>query len=317
VIPALVLTAGLGTRLDPLTRLVAKPAVPVGDRTLVERVLDWLRREGVTDVVLNLHHRPETITAILGDGAHLGLRLRYSWERAILGSAGGPRHALPLLDAGTFLVVNGDTLCDVDLAPMIDAHARTGAAATLAVVPNPAPDHYNGILLDHEDRVSGFVPKGPLAASAPGHGPSWHFVGVQVVNADTFAGLPDGVRAETIGGTYRQRVTSDFGSVRAWRVPNRFTDVGTPRDYLSAVLELTATSGVDGSQTPGPARVVRSVIWPGASLADDVELTDCIVAGLVTLPAGFRGHRSVLVPTSCLRPGESVPTIGDVAVFSF
>src|SRR6185503_5909500 len=81
VLPALVLTAGLGTRLDPLTRLVAKPAVPLGGRTLVARVLDWLRREQVRDVVLNLHARPETIAADVGDGARWDLRLRYSWEQ--------------------------------------------------------------------------------------------------------------------------------------------------------------------------------------------------------------------------------------------
>src|SRR6187455_1818633 len=119
VLPVLVLTAGFGNRLDPLTRLIAKPAVPVAGRTLIERVLEWLRAQGVTDAVLNLHHRPETLTSIVGDGAHLGLRIRYSWEMPLLGSAGGPRHALPLLDSQTFLIVNGDTLCDVALEPMI------------------------------------------------------------------------------------------------------------------------------------------------------------------------------------------------------
>ena len=102
MIPALVLTAGLGTRLDPITRLLAKAAVPLGGVTLIERVLGYLVSQGVTDVVLNLHHRPETIAAVVGDGAHIGpqgLRVRYSWEPRLLGSAGGPRHALPLLDA--------------------------------------------------------------------------------------------------------------------------------------------------------------------------------------------------------------------------
>src|SRR4029453_14377549 len=127
MLPALVLTAGLGKRLDPLTRLVAKPAVPVGNRTLVERVLTWLERQGATDLILNLHYRPETITGLIGDGAHLGVRIRYSWEHPLLGSAGGPRHALPLLDAPTFLIVNGDTLCPAPLGPLLSAHRATGA----------------------------------------------------------------------------------------------------------------------------------------------------------------------------------------------
>ena len=126
VLPALVLTAGLGTRLDPLTRLVAKPAVPLGDRTLIEHVLELAcARRASRDVVLNLHHRPRAITA---------RRRRRRAPRpvacAIRGSSRfsdrpAARDArCPLLDAETFLIVNGDTLCEVDLAPMIDAHAR-------------------------------------------------------------------------------------------------------------------------------------------------------------------------------------------------
>ena len=119
MLPALVLCAGLGTRLDPLTRLVAKPAVPLAGRSLIERVLAGLVEQGVADVVLNLSHRPETITGLIGDGAHLGLRVRYSWEQPVLGSAGGPRRALPLVESETFLIVNGDTLSNVPLSPMI------------------------------------------------------------------------------------------------------------------------------------------------------------------------------------------------------
>src|SRR5688500_8878136 len=95
-LPTIVLTAGLGTRLDPITRAVAKAAVPMAGKTLVERILEWLKREGIEDVVLNLHHRPESITAVVGDGGGLGLRVRYSWERTLLGSAGGPKQALTL-----------------------------------------------------------------------------------------------------------------------------------------------------------------------------------------------------------------------------
>jgi len=83
----------------------------------------------------------------------------------LLGSAGGPRHALPLLDADTFLVVNGDTLCDIELAPMIAAHHASGALVTLAVAPNPAPDRYNGLAVDAHDRLTGFVPRGQADAS--------------------------------------------------------------------------------------------------------------------------------------------------------
>jgi NDP-sugar pyrophosphorylase family protein len=86
---ALVLAAGLGTRLRPLTLARAKPALPVAGPSLIERIVRWLAGHGVTDLIVNLHYRPETITARLGDGTGLGTRVRYSWEQPVLGSAGG------------------------------------------------------------------------------------------------------------------------------------------------------------------------------------------------------------------------------------
>src|SRR5207253_9554617 len=94
---ALVLAAGLGTRLQPLTLARAKAAAPVDGEPLIRRTIRELVAQGVTDLVVNLHHHPESIAAALGDGADLGARIRYSWESPVLGSAGGPRHALPLL----------------------------------------------------------------------------------------------------------------------------------------------------------------------------------------------------------------------------
>ena len=91
--PALVLTAGLATRLQPLSSVRAKAALPVAGEVLVLRILRWLRRAGVTRVVLNLHHRAETITREVGDGSAIGLEARYSWEPEVLGSAGGPARA--------------------------------------------------------------------------------------------------------------------------------------------------------------------------------------------------------------------------------
>ena len=112
---ALLLTAGLGTRLRPLTLVRAKPAIPVAGVPMVHRIMPLgCAAAGVTDVVLNLHHLPESIAAVVGDGSDLGVRARYSWEQPrVLGSAGGPRQALDILGAETFVIVNGDTLTDV------------------------------------------------------------------------------------------------------------------------------------------------------------------------------------------------------------
>ena len=178
--PALVLAAGLGTRLQPLTSVRAKPAVPLAGRPLVVRILEWLAEQGVEDAVLNLHHRPETVTRAVGHGRAAGVRVRYSWEPAVLGSAGGPRQALPLLGR-RFFIVNGDTLTTLSLRALADAHARAGAAVTLAVAPHPDPDRYGGVLVTGDGRVRRFAPAGG--------GSALHFVGVQVVEAEVFEGL--------------------------------------------------------------------------------------------------------------------------------
>src|SRR5436305_10375067 len=124
---ALVLTAGLGTRLEPLSRVRAKPAVPIAGQPLVSRIIRWLAAQRVRNLVLNLHHLPETITRHVGDGSGLGARVRYSWEFPILGSAGGPRKALPLLPDADSLIINGDTLTAVDLVALAKRH-REGDA---------------------------------------------------------------------------------------------------------------------------------------------------------------------------------------------
>lgn len=325
MIPALVLTAGIGTRLDPLTRLVAKPAVPIGGRPLVVHVLEWLHREGIRDVVLNLHHRAETITAIAGDGAHLGLRVRYSWEQPLLGSAGGPRHALPLLESwrqpledaargrsDTFLIVNGDTLCDFPLAPMIDAHVRRGAEVTMAVVPNARPDHYNGITLSADHRVTGFVPRGQADGS-------WHFIGVQIADAAVFAGLPDNVPLETVHGLYRQRIAAAGSAIFGWRAQTAFLDVGTPGDYLRAALEWSHADPArlvaeDASVDPS-ASISQSIVWPGARVGAATRLDRCIVAGSVPVPAGFAARDAVIVPAAIVKPGDDATIAGDIAAF--
>ena len=144
MVPALVLTAGLATRLRPLSFVRAKAALPVAGTPLVYRILRSLSSAGVRDVVLNLHHLPHTLTRLLGDGRALGMRIRYSWEVPVLGSAGGPKRAIPLLanpeprtpNPGTFLILNGDTLTDVDPRAVVDAHRQSGALVTMAVVPN-------------------------------------------------------------------------------------------------------------------------------------------------------------------------------------
>jgi NDP-sugar pyrophosphorylase family protein len=224
----LILAAGLGTRLRPLTLERAKPAMPVGGIPIIRRIITWLTGEGVTDLVVNLHHRPETITALVGDGSDLGARVRYSWEQpAILGSAGGPRHALPIIGAKTFFIVNGDTLTDLALQSLAGAHAATKAMVTMALVPNREPDRYGGVRMGEDGQISGFVSRGAQAAG------SYHFIGAQVADAEVFAGLKDGDAINSTHGVYDTLIASTPGSIRGYLCNAAFWDIGTPEDYAA------------------------------------------------------------------------------------
>lgn len=310
ILPALLLTAGLGTRARPLSAVRAKPAFPVAGEPLVRRILAWLASCGVRDAVLNLHHRPETICRVVGDGSDLGLRVRYSWENPVLGSAGGPRKALPLVGAPRFSIVNGDTLTDLDPSEVEAEHARSGALATLAVVPNAAPELYGGVVVDEAGRVTGFTGRGSAR-------PSWHFIGVQVVEAAAFAGLPDGQPAETVAGLYPSLIRDRPGSVRAFRCHASFVDIGTPADYLRTSLQVAGSSGDPsalsrligkGSVIDPSARALRSIVWDDVQVGPGALLTECIVADGVRVPPGVEWTRRAVVPASACpaRPGDEL-----------
>lgn len=287
---ALVLTAGLGTRLRPLTWIRAKPAVPVGGEPLVARILRWLAASGVRDAILNLHHRPESITAIVGDGGAFGVRVRYSWEEPILGSAGGPRRAFSLTDGDELLVVNGDTITDVDVRALAASHRASRSMVTLAVSSNPDPARYGGVRLDRNGIYTGTASR---RASPPG----WHFLGVQMVRRDALADLSDGAAAPSIGGVYEALAARAPGSVRGWTTQASFFDIGTPATYLAACLSLgrDVTMGRDCRVAAG-SDLSRSVLWDRVTIEDDVRLSECIVADRVVVPRGSRYHRAVLLP---------------------
>jgi NDP-sugar pyrophosphorylase family protein len=302
---ALVLTAGLGTRLWPLTARCAKPAVPLAGPALVERILRDLAGQGVRDAVLNLHYRPESVAAVVGDGSGCGLRVRYSLEPSILGSAGGPRRALPLIDDDPFLIVNGDTLAEVDLGRMLAAHRRSGADVTLAVVPNPAPERYGGVVIDDEGAVVDFTRPGEVLDS-------WHFVGIQVASRSVFAPLVDGVAVDSVNRVYRDRLRSAPGTVRAFRGGGRFLDVGRPADYLAAALAVAARGQSDlvsqGARVADTARLEQTIVWARAVIRPHASLTRCIVGDGVRVPDGFTARDRVIVPAGDLtpRPGDRV-----------
>ena len=286
--PALVLTAGLGTRLQPLSSVRAKPALPVAGTPLVTRILNQLRDAGIRRVVLNLHHRADTITRIVGDGSDVGLEVRYSWETDILGSAGGPARAVPLLESDRFLIVNGDTLSDVDLQQLTTQHVESNALVTMAVV--DGRPQYNGVIAERSGIVRGF-------GREPG---AFHYIGIQAVNAAVFAGVNPDVRSETVHGIYPALVASRPGTVRIFHTAAEFFDIGSPRDYLETATTLARREqreldrGRDCVVAPD-AVLSNTILWDRVRIGAGAELIDCIVADGVTVPPGARYSQSSLV----------------------
>ena len=291
---ALILAAGLGTRVRPLSWLRAKPALPVAGAPLIARVLSWLGSHGVRDVIVNLHHRPESIAAVVGDGSRFGVRARYSWEQPLLGSGGGPVRAFSLVEGDELLVVNGDTLTNLDPAGLYAAHAASGALVTMALVENPRPAKYGSVQVGHSGVVERFT--------RPGHAPpGFHFPGVQVVRRAAFAGVPDGQPAESVAAIYPALMAARPGSVRGWIVSAQFDDIGTPADYLDTSLRLSRgdqTQLVEpGAHIASGARLSDTICWTGAVVEEGAELDSCIVCSGACVPRGSRYYRSVLLPT--------------------
>jgi mannose-1-phosphate guanylyltransferase len=308
MIPALVLTAGLATRLRPLSMVRAKAALPVAGEALARRILRALSGVGVTDAVLNLHHLPHTLTREIGDGSDVGVRVRYSWEVPVLGSAGGPRRALKLLPHSRFLVVNGDTLTNLHMGALVAQHEETRPLVTMAVVPNSEPQKYGGVLVDGEGIVTGFVRRGSTQ-------PSHHFIGVQVTEAAAFASVPENVPYESVTMLYPALTAARRDAVRAFIAPADFHDIGTPADYLATAMRLSGGESQVGRRTAvaGSARLERSILWDDVQVEAGAVLRGCVVTDHVCVPANTRWEGVILRPAATgLTAGDEL--IGDLAV---
>jgi mannose-1-phosphate guanylyltransferase len=277
----MVLAAGLGTRLRPLTDLRAKPLVPVGDRPALAHVLDRLRAAGVPRVVVNAHHHADQLRAFVAEHPDVAL----SEERELLGTAGGIAHAKELLGAGDVLLWNADILADVDVPALLAAHALQGVArardgrdhATLLVQGLAAGQGSVGI--DEAGRVVRLRLQ-RFGAEARGA----EFLGVHVLGAALRARLPE--RGGLIEDVYLPALAR---GAELWTQPfaGRWHDIGTVASYLDANLAWLEARGLtrwvgprarvaegvvldhavigEGASVVGAGTLRRCVVWPGAA----------------------------------------------------
>lgn len=302
------LAAGLGTRMRPLTGRRAKPALPVLNQPLLRHTLERLARAGVTQVVVNLHHRPASVRRAVGPGRPFGLRVRYSHEARILGTGGGPRRARRLLGREAVLLVNGDVLFDFDLRGLVQRHRRSGALATLALRPNPDPRRYGPIVTDSRGRVLS------LAGRPPGaRGRVSLFTGVQVVDPALFQRLPAGP-SDSVRDLYAPLVAQG-GFVSGVRVKGAWYDFGDPAHYLAAqrrlLRRLRKGRLLDAAARVAPgARVSGSVVGSGCRVGAGALVLGSVLWENVHIGAGAVVRQSVLADGVRVSPGERI--VGEV-----
>ncbi|HEX6623556.1 MAG TPA: nucleotidyltransferase family protein, partial [Pyrinomonadaceae bacterium] len=199
---AMILAAGYGTRLWPLTIDRAKPAIPFMGKPLVGYVAEYLARYGCREVAVNLHHRPDSVRRALGDGSRFGVRLRYVEEPVILGTSGALDNAKSILDGDTFVVVNGKIATDIDLSAALETHRRTNALATLVLRPNPARERYSVVeVRDGKVFEFGGMPASDNAGDVP-----LMFTGIQILEPRIFEYIPEGVFSHSTTEVYPQAI---------------------------------------------------------------------------------------------------------------
>jgi mannose-1-phosphate guanylyltransferase len=302
---ALILAGGEGTRLRPLTSTMPKPVVPLVDRPFIVYMLEWLRGHGVDEAILSCGFMADGVRSVLGDGAALGIRLRYVEEPRPLGTGGALKFAEDLL-APRFFMLNGDVLTDIDLTEQLRQHERTGALATLALMPVEDPSAYGLVRRDADLSVTEFVEK-----------PSPEEIDTNLINAGAYilerevleAMAPAGTRISIERDVFPSLVDNGlFG----YEASGYWLDIGTPQRYLQATFDilegevstevgrrLAAAGGTlregDAAATDGTVHA-PALVGEGSRLAAGAILGGRTVLGRgVTVAAGVHIDSAVLL----------------------
>ncbi len=309
----MILAAGYGTRLWPLTIDRTKPAIPVMGQPLVGYVAEYLSRYGYNDVVVNLHHQPESVRAALGDGGRFGVRLHYVFEPEILGTSGALDNARELLGSDTFVVVNGKIVTDINLTDALETHHRTGALATLVLQRNTRRERFS-IIETHDELITGFG--GMPAPVSDNDGDNQRdadaplmFTGIHILEPRIFDYIPRGVFSDTVINVYPQAITRGE-RIAAHIADGHWYELSTIPRYLEINLALMAERGLDvlagdDCVVSGGASVRQSILWDEVTVEEGTVVERAILADGVRVPEGERIENAVVVRAALVR--EAVP----------
>jgi mannose-1-phosphate guanylyltransferase/mannose-1-phosphate guanylyltransferase/phosphomannomutase len=304
---ALVLAAGLGTRLRPLTYEIPKPMVPVLDRPVMAHIVDLLDRHGLDEVIANLHYFPDTIRD------YFGSRLAYRYEEELLGTAGGVRNCADFFGGETFLVISGDALTDIDLDAFAARHRQAGGIATLAVKRVADTREYGVVVHDRDGRISGFQEKPDPAEALSDLGNC----GIYMFEPEIFDHFPQRPFADWAQDVFPALLEADV-PFYIHEIEQYWNDVGSldelrqgTFDALEGRLRLEVEgdeleAGLvvgDGSNING-VLLAEPPVWLGrdVSVGSDVRLQ-----GPVVLGDGVRIGEGASLRDSVVLPGTVIP----------
>lgn len=276
----MVLAAGAGTRLQPLTFLAPKPMVPVANRPVLEYTIENLRRHGITEVVLNLHSYPEKIKEHFGDGSAWGMKIQYSYEPELLGTAGGVKKVEAFLNQGTFLVMSGDGLTNVDLTKLIAFHRKSKSIATMGLKAVDSRFDYGVTVAGKNGKIQRFIEK-----------PLWSDVftnqvntGVYVFEPAVFDYIPKG-KSFDFGKNVWPALLRSRKPIYAYPLKEYWCDIGNLHEYRKAHQDLLAGRvGMSFADKP-----LRPGIWVGEGtiIEQGVKLdAPCLIGKNCRITAG-------------------------------
>ena len=328
---AFILAAGFGTRLWPLTEDRTKAAIPFLNRPLINYSVEYLASHGIRDIIVNLHHQPESITSTLGDGSALGVNIEYSLEEEILGTSGALDRVRESLLEDDFVVINGKIVTNIDLGPVIAEHRRQNAIATLVLKRNTALEHFSVVETDERGWISRFAgfpavafPQAALAEASANVGSilatamdaPLMFTGIQVLSPRIFEYVPRTCFSHSTVHVYPAAIAA--GEAVVGHVSDAdWYEMSTVARYLEAHTRLTQS----GSATIGEACVIEpgasveeSVLWDRVKVESGARVNRSVLAEGVRIPADTLIDNSVVVRREVVRQIERGEVVGENVV---
>ncbi len=231
---AMILAAGLGTRLRPLTNTTPKALIQLQGHPLIAYSLRLLKKFGIQEVLINLHHLGELIEKELGNGRKFGMKITYSWEPHVLGTGGGLKKAEPFFEGKPFLLMNSDILIDLNLKELLQFHRRKKSLATMVVRPKEADSSFTPIQLDRSNRVLAI---GDEPVKKQAH--EVMFTGLQILEPAFLKYIPSDQEACLIRNGYNPALKN---SEKIYGMPYEgyWNDIGTLDRYRQAELDLSS-----------------------------------------------------------------------------